>query len=74
MHKFYFNVTHRHTFLQFCLKTCSSSEFKKEFGMQVQSPESCCFKYHLLDSVLHLVNSANYNKRFTNKTNSLFSL
>jgi len=42
--------------------------------MQVQSPESCCFKYHLLDSVLHLVNSANYNKRFTNKTNSLFSL
>lgn len=51
-----------------------SSELKKEFGMQVQSPEFCCFKYHLLESTLHLINSANYNKHFINKTNSLFSL
>lgn len=36
--------------------------------MQVQSPEFCCFKYHLLDSALHLINIANYNKH-PNKTN-----
>lgn len=42
--------------------------------MQVQSLEFCCFKYHLLDSVLHLINIANYNKHFTNKTNISFLL
>jgi len=46
-----------------------SSELRKKFGMQVQSPEFCCFKYHLLDSVLHLIKIGNYNKHFTNKTN-----
>lgn len=49
-----------------------SSELKKEFGMKAQSPEFCCFKYHLLDSLLHLINIANYNKHFTNETNIIY--
>lgn len=44
-----------------------SSDLEKEFGMQVQSPQFCCFKYHLLDNLLHLINTANYNKHFTTK-------
>lgn len=70
MRKFYFSAIHRHTLFNIVSKYVQL-RIKKGAGMQVQSPEFCCFKYHLLDSVLHLINIANYNKH-PNKTNIFF--
>lgn len=43
-----------------------SSELKKELECKYKALSFV--KYHLLDSVLHLINTANYNKH-PNKTN-----
>lgn len=67
VHKFYFSAIHRHTLFNIVSKYVQF-RIKKGVGMQVQSPEFLCFNYHLLDSVLHLINIANYNKH-PNKTN-----